>query len=151
MYSIRIRPLRDRRDEIPALVDHILRTRHSTRGARPTPSPSFLRALLDHPLKGNVRELEGLVLGAVVRARGDRTLRPEHLPREPVAGVPGDPRDERSAGLTPLPPYAEMERDYIRSVLRQTGGNKKQAAAVMGIPRTTLNARIRKLGLQAEG
>jgi transcriptional regulator with PAS, ATPase and Fis domain len=49
-----------------------------------------------------------------------------------------------------VPRYEEMEREYIRSVLRLTEGNKKQAAALMGIPRTTLNARMKKLSLSED-
>ena len=49
-----------------------------------------------------------------------------------------------------VPTYGDMEREYVRSVLRMTEGNKREAAALMGIPRTTLNARIRKLEISGD-
>jgi transcriptional regulator with PAS, ATPase and Fis domain len=150
MYSLRIPPLRERREEIPALVEHFLEQHRGSRRQAATASARLVAALSDRELRGNARELESLVLGALVRARGANVLMPEHLPAEPAPGLQAEPIDP-GGGVLPdpsdVPTYETMERQYIASVLRMTEGNKKEAAALMGIPRTTLNARIKKLGM----
>ncbi|HEX7879230.1 MAG TPA: helix-turn-helix domain-containing protein, partial [Candidatus Eisenbacteria bacterium] len=75
------------------------------------------------------------------RAGGDRAA----ADRTAESGATG------TAAPVAVLPYEEMEREYIRSVLKVTEGTKKQAAALMGIPRSTLNDRMRKLGLDATG
>jgi two-component system nitrogen regulation response regulator GlnG len=183
MYSIGLVPLRERKEDIPELVLAILEKSAGTgprgREARPYASPAFLSALAARELPGNVRELEGLVLGAVVRARRSAALTPAHLldarraEAEPVrpsrppavggareeapeagpAGASTAPLPEPPVGEGPgnsgraAPTYSDMERDYIQNVLAMTGGNKREAASLMGIPRTTLNARMKKLGI----
>ncbi len=152
-YSLHIPPLRKRKGEIPALVAHLLERHRPARGAPPVPSPEFLEALARRDYPGNVRELESLVLSAVVRARASGVLRPDHVvAREAARG--GGPSRIGGARTTapdgappPVPSYDEMEREYISSVLRLTNGNRKQAAALMRIPRTTLNARMKKLAI----
>jgi DNA-binding NtrC family response regulator len=174
MYSLRILPLRDRREDIPGIVDHILDDVRHVRGTAPKATPAFLAALMARPLMGNVRELEGLVLSSIVRTGGGPLLEASHLapaPRSAPATAPGGaplpggapmpgtaaPSDpaaaagEASPTATAVLPYEEMEREYIRSVLKVTEGNKKQAAALMGIPRSTLNDRMKKLGLDPNG
>jgi DNA-binding NtrC family response regulator len=158
MGSIRIAPLRERREELPALVEHLI-AHHAKTGTR---SPRASRALLDEiarrELRGNVRELESLILGALVRAGNARVLEVEHLParREGLEGASGPGVEilrTGSAGVgerasdASAHTYEENERAYILDVLRSTGGNKKAAAEIMGIPRTTLNARIKRLGI----
>ena len=170
MYSIRLHPLRERHGEIPALITHILRRMEGGRRPRPAASPEFVRKIAELELPGNFRELESLVLGAVVRARGEATLRVEHLvlterpgtirsaasPLSPARSK-SDPPSSAPAEPTTAPPapskrtasYQEMERKYILSVLEETRGNRQKAAELMGIPRTTLNGRIRRLGLNS--
>lgn len=188
MYNINIPPLRERKEEIPALVAHLLKRHRPKGGPEPRPSPAYLEELARRPLPGNVRELENLVVTSLVRARRAGTLEVEHLAPDTAGSVAGglegrpwgtregDPplsgdegRPAPSASRTPAatfgsgsPPrvrpalarqedeavsYREMERDYVMGILQQTGGNKKKAAALMGIPRTTLNARLRRLGI----
>jgi DNA-binding NtrC family response regulator len=217
MYSVRIPPLRERREEIPTLAAHILEQHRQAKSPLPDLSPEFLRAVSERPLPGNMRELESLIVGAIVRAGGAAELLPEHLPPEggfdpgasdgargtvlpalpgipatpgvpvastgvaapgvhaassdvaapaapsasapgfvPEAGVPAARGGVLGQSAPPVlepevPSYETMERQYILSVLQLTEGNKKEAAELMGIPRTTLNARIRKLGLSTPG
>ncbi len=156
-YSLQIPPLRERKTEIPALVAHLLDRHRPARGAPPVPSPEFLEALARRDYPGNVRELESLVLSAVVRARASGVLRPDHvIAREAGRGGGASRIAGAHAGApdgTPprVPSYDEMEREYISSVLRLTNGNRKQAAALMRIPRTTLNARMKKLEIDLAG
>jgi DNA-binding NtrC family response regulator len=169
MYSVRIPPLRERKEEIPTLAAHILEQHCQSKRPTPSISPEFLQGISDRSLKGNMRELESLIVAAIVRAGSADELLLEHLSPEstfdpePTPGegtlvralppLPERPPSESEAGAPPVseptvPSYETMERQYIRSVLQLTEGNKKEAAELMGIPRTTLNARIKKLGIE---
>jgi DNA-binding NtrC family response regulator len=181
MYTVRIRPLRERAEEIPVLATHVFEALRAEGKADVTASPAFLDALQARTLWGNVRELESLIAGAIVRAGGSGELRVEHLPPEAAEeaeatadDAPGDaapravralPRPGESRGIAAaapapaaqpvprrraaerVPSYANMEREYIRSVLELTGGNRREAARLMGIPRTTLTSKIKRFGL----
>ncbi len=150
IYAIRLRPLREKRGEIPVLVEHILRRQAGDGQAGSRASRGFLEALSAMDLPGNVRELEGLVLSALVRAQGATVLTAAHLQQPPGrGGTSARARSDSPAGGG-VPTYGDMEREYVRSVLRMTEGNKREAAALMGIPRTTLNARIRKLEISGD-
>jgi DNA-binding NtrC family response regulator len=158
VVSIRVPPLRERRDEIPALVEHFL-ARFSARYGRPPPVPSArLRALFErHPFPGNVRELENLVKRIVVlgseepivrslvaaeRAEKRRARRFQSLLREV----------EEHAGDLPLREVGrraalEAEREAIEQALVLTHWNRKHAARVLGVSYKTLLQKIRECEL----
>jgi DNA-binding NtrC family response regulator len=165
MYTIRLEPLRERREEIPTLAEHIL-TRFTPEGATPPRmAQEFVGALRERELPGNVRELESLIAGAIVHSEGANELQPEHLPQEPEIGEALVPRlgAVRAAmdGESPapsrsdaesdedVPTFARVEQDYIQRVLDLAEGNKREAARLMGIPRTTLIAKIQRFGIEA--
>jgi DNA-binding NtrC family response regulator len=161
MYAVRIPPLRERAEEVPVLAQHLLE-RHCGSRKPPALSAAFLDAVVASGLPGNMRELESLIFGALVRAGRAEELLPEHMPvpagaiagsrgRTGRAGHPTGPAAGRPRDADPVPSYENMERQYIRSVLELTEGNKKEAAELMRIPRTTLNARIKKLGIDSSG
>jgi DNA-binding NtrC family response regulator len=158
VVSIRVPPLRERRGEIPALVEHFL-ARFSARYGRPPPPLSDrLWALLErHPFPGNVRELENLVKRIVVlgseepilrslvsheRTQARRAQRFQSLLREV----------EESAGELPLREVGrraalEAEREAIEQALLLTHWNRKQAARVLGVSYKTLLLKIRECEL----
>jgi len=134
-------PLRDRREDIPILVEAFLKkcaeVRHKeVKGV----SESALAMLMDYSWPGNVRELENVVERAVTLNRGEK-IAPDDLPAV-VQGARGDRRvlDEAAEKMLPL---HEIEQEYIKKILDKTGGNKYQAAQALGIDRKTL---YRKLG-----
>ncbi|MEQ1655654.1 MAG: sigma-54 dependent transcriptional regulator [Nitrospira sp.] len=134
-------PLRDRREDIPILVEAFLKkcaeVRHKeVKGV----SESALAMLMDYSWPGNVRELENVVERAVTLNRGEK-IAPDDLPPA-VQGARGDRRvlDEAAEKMLPL---HEIEQEYIKKILDKTGGNKYQAAQALGIDRKTL---YRKLG-----
>ncbi len=134
-------PLRDRREDIPILVEAFLKkcaeARHKeVKGV----SESALAMLMDYSWPGNVRELENVVERAVTLNRGEK-IAPDDLPPV-VQGARGDRRvlDEAAERMLPL---HEIEQEYIKKILDKTGGNKYQAAQALGIDRKTL---YRKLG-----
>jgi formate hydrogenlyase transcriptional activator len=93
-----------------------------------------MRALVSWPWPGNVRELENFIERSVILSRGS-TL------RAPLAELRADAA--KTAGGT----LADMEREYIIRVLQETGGVISAAATRLGVPRTTLNAMMQKLGI----
>jgi sigma-54 dependent transcriptional regulator, acetoin dehydrogenase operon transcriptional activator AcoR len=133
---IELRPLRRRRDEIPALVGSMLAALGSPRELRFT--PGALEALAGQDWPGNMRELFAVVRQvAETRQVGDVV----------VGDLPEAYRGRARCRL--LTPMERAERDAIVEVLRATGGNKKDAARRLGISRTTLYNAIRAFGIVA--
>jgi DNA-binding NtrC family response regulator len=133
VFSVRVPPLRERREDVPLLVQHFL-SAFSARG-RPTTSltPAAVAALSAQPWPGNVRELENTLERLVVETRG-ATI--------DVADLPPAFRETRAPLETPLfsglPTLAEVEKRYLRHVLAEVRGNRSRAAEVLGIDRRTL-------------
>jgi two-component system, NtrC family, response regulator HydG len=99
--------------------------------------------IFHHHWPGNVRELENVLERSMVLAKGD-FITPEHLPPELAVHEPTAERAGRTANLK------RLERDHVVSVLEKGGWNKYRAAQMMGISRSTLYSKIRKLGLEHE-
>lgn len=141
VIEIRMPPLRERREDILLLVDAFLKkcaeaSRKTVKGI----AESALALLMDYPWPGNVRELENVIERAVTLTRGEKVL-PEDLPPA-IHGSRGDRKviDEAADKTLPL---EDVEKEYILRILDKTGGNKYQAAQLLGIDRKTL---YRKLG-----
>ncbi len=135
VVPVLVPPLRERRDDIPLLVNHFLR-RFRREGASPVRgiSKEAMDLLLRHPWPGNVRELRNLVHRAVVLGNGEE-VRPEDLP-EGLAGGGGAMRGALTSGRS----IDDVERDLILKTLSSTGGNKTAAARLLGVtPRTLRN------------
>ncbi len=135
VISIALPPLRDRGDDILILVDHFAR-KFAEESGRPTPvfSPAALRALHDYTWPGNVRELENVLQSLVVMGEGD-TLDVCDLPPLMRYSVLRGGGAERS--------LAEVEVQHIKTVLQSVGGNRTQAARILGIDRKTLREKLR--------
>ncbi len=139
VITITLVPLRDRKEDIPLLVDRILEQLSSElkRDVEEV-SPEAMAILLAHSWPGNVRELRNVLERAIVVADGP-ILRPAHLG---LTLREGETPPAHPASLE------EIERQHIASVLHQTGGNVTQAARILDIDRVTLYAKIRKYGLK---
>ncbi len=137
VVPIQMPPLRERRDDIPLLVDHFLKRLAAKEGRRKIVSPAVYPVLLHYAWPGNVRELENAVAHAYVCSAGD-TLTPEALPEHLLAADPPPG--------TPDP--AAEERRAVRDALDATGWNKGEAAQRLGLSRTTLWRRMRDLGIR---
>jgi DNA-binding NtrC family response regulator len=141
VLHLRLPSLRERREDIPLLAEHFVQryARAHGCGARRV-APAAIERLRGQDWPGNVRELENLVEQAVI-------LCPPGLAEIPAeAFFPAGPADD---GACPPPgaTLAEVERRHVLSVLRQTGGNKSQAARILGIDYKTL---LRKLAQSDE-
>jgi DNA-binding NtrC family response regulator len=140
VIPLTIPPLRERKEDIPLLVDHLLERLSVETGKRiESVSEEAMSHLLAHDWPGNVRELKNVLERGIVLAGGS-VLRPEHL------GALGDgqPGDRKPLSLE------QVERRHIAEILRQTAGNVSQAARVLDIDRATLYTKIRKYDLRRE-
>jgi DNA-binding NtrC family response regulator len=146
VIPIHIPPLRDRSDDVPSLVDGFVR-KHSE-GRRRTVSPEAMELLRVQPWKGNARELENVIERALALSESDE-LTADDLP----IATNGDCHMAGSATRSSLSEarhqeltLREVEERYIAEVLAATGGNKVQAAKLLGIDRKTLYRRALRRG-----
>ena len=145
--SIYVSPLRERKGDVELLAHHFLEMHGKLNDkaiAGISDDVMSLLAAYDYP--GNVRELENIIASAVVLENG-RTLGRGSLPAYLVKAVtragPSVPRDVRKT-------LDELEAEHIRIVLEHTGGNRTAAAAILGISRVGLLAKMRKFGIAVE-
>jgi tetracycline 7-halogenase / FADH2 O2-dependent halogenase len=148
VFPITLPPLRERSADIPLLVQHFV-DKYNARFKRSITSISkqSLQVLEQYSWPGNVRELEHLVERAVLSAKGEilKVSPPAfRLEKEAVIAEPDE------AAMRPAT-LSENELVHIRMVLRRTGGRisgPQGAAAILGVPPSTLRSRIKKLGLK---
>jgi len=151
VFSIRLPPLRDRKDDIPLLADHFIR-RFSERHSRPLPSLStaVLRQLNTYPWPGNVRELEHVMERAILLNHAPElsSLKLPEAPSPPPAAPSAAPRLDPGGLPATLETY---ERVLITAALEEAGGVQARAARLLGVSRSNLNYRIAKLGITLQG
>ncbi|MFW6107117.1 MAG: sigma-54-dependent transcriptional regulator [bacterium] len=151
VVTIALPPLRERREDIPMLVDHFLaRCAEKTGQGAKTLAPATLEALIAHDWPGNVRELENVIEQAVTLCPRD-VLQPDDLPELGGAGAAGG----ASGGDLPFPEAKrrlteQFEHDAIVEALRSTGGNVTQAANELGMARSALQRLIKRHGLSGD-
>jgi two-component system, NtrC family, response regulator HydG len=138
VVTVRLPPLRERREDIPLLVDHFIgRVRERVpSSAVQSIAPEALRMLEEHSWPGNVRELEHVIESAVVTG-SSAIVGPKDLEAS-LAVITKHPLDRARRELISL---RELEQDYIGWVLERTGGNKTRAAEILGIDPSTLYRR----------
>jgi DNA-binding NtrC family response regulator len=165
VISVQLPPLRDRKEDIPLLIDRFLEQFCHENG-KPTRqfTHSAMKLLMDYDWPGNVRELENVVERAVVLSTQesvDADLLPESVrTREIVKGVrlqlaeflPPLPGEIGSRGSAPAPSLfeilEEVERRIIVDMLERTNWNQTEAAERFQIPLSTLNQKIKRLGIE---
>ena len=167
VVTVTLPPLRERRRDIPLLVEHLLAKYATDLGERGV-APEALDRLVGHEWPGNVRELENVVQRAMVMATSGVIL-PEHLPIGPVsaaASVAIDAtleeiierkllecvrglREHASAHLYDLM-IGLVEKPLLRAVLRETSGNQVRAAQILGINRNTLRKKLTEHGIDPD-
>ena len=136
-------PLRERKEDIPVLVDHFLdRSREHHGGLRRSFSPLAMRVLLEYSWPGNVRELENAVERARICSRGE-VIEESALPAEIRRRGRTTHGGARTAGEAP----GEPEEGKIREALARSRGNRREAAAQLGISRVTLWRRMKRIGV----
>jgi DNA-binding NtrC family response regulator len=161
VVTVDIAPLRERREDIPALAESFIRLA-AERYKMPVRAiaPGAMRRLVEYDWPGNVRELRNAVERAMVLAEGgELTARdlPEEVRATTAEAVSAEtPRPASGEGVGDLPvPFTadfradrrEFERRYITRCLEETGGNVTRAAAILGMHRQSLQHKLRELGL----
>jgi len=146
--QIHLPALRERTDDIPALVHHYA-DRSAKQVERETPkiSEDVMRLLMQHPWPGNIRQLVNVVQNMVVLCDGD-TVEPRHLPEE-FAQQAGDAElAPGSAAFEGAMSLDTLEKQAIRNALKATQGNREAAAKLLGIGERTLYRKLKEYGLK---
>jgi DNA-binding NtrC family response regulator len=158
VFQIAIPPLRDRKDDILALTEAIIKDLNAKYDYRVTDvHPAALERLHDHSWPGNVRELRNVLERALIAAR-EGTLLPAHLARTFGANAPipmaaesmAAPQNGNSISMEAGHPLSELEKAYIQLTLKSTGNNKKRAAQILGISLRTLHSRVTEFAAEEE-
>ncbi len=157
-------PLRERREDVPAMVEAFVEACCRENGFRPKPvEPEALALLTAYRWPGNVRELKNLIERAVILSEETITVAdlPDEL-RSPAAerpavaapsteGAPARPLELAAGGEQTLREFRdEMEREFIRRKLEQFGWNISRTAEALGIERTNLHKKLRAFGIARE-
>jgi transcriptional regulator with PAS, ATPase and Fis domain len=143
VLALRVPALRERKQDIPALVGYFVDRANQRNGMQHTISDEALRRLLEYEWPGNVRELENSIERACAM-NTDNEIRPEHLP-SPLLVQPSATHNPARNGFIPL---ADLEKDAILAAVRHTHGDRLQAAKLLGIGKTTLYRKLKEYGPQ---
>jgi two-component system response regulator HydG len=146
VVSIKIPPLRHRKDDILLLADYFLK-KYSDKNKKMIKrfTPRTIDLLMRHTWPGNVRELENAVERSVILAR-EEMISPEYLPDAIKALDAGDP--EESTGFSAGQSLKEVEKQMILRTLEDTNGNRTHAADILGISRRTMQLKLKKYNIQ---
>ncbi|AGF79150.1 CheY-like receiver, AAA-type ATPase and DNA-binding domain-containing response regulator [Desulfocapsa sulfexigens DSM 10523] len=141
VINLHIPPLRDRKDDIPLLVNYFLAKYSLPNTETKNFSKEAMKRLLDHDYPGNARELENIIERSLAIC-DDSEIQPHHLP----ADIYGHKSFHLSHVDTEKPHISleENERDYILSILKGVDGNKTKAAKIIGIDRVSLWRKLKK-------
>jgi two-component system response regulator HydG len=147
VVTIKMPPLRARREDIPLLIDHFLKEFSATHGKKVTGiSPAARKALMAYSWPGNVRELKNTIESMVV-IDADGVLDVDDLTEELQSAAPA--AVEGAAGPSHLVGQSldEVEKYYIAETLKLTNGNREEAAKMLGIGERTLYRKIKEYGI----
>ena len=139
VFLIEVPALRDRREDIPLLAEHFRRAAAKECGLDAPPFARMaLRRMAEYDWPGNVRELENAVERAVIMHTGARVL-PFEPPARPTAALRPPLRARATRGTLDA-----LEREHVLRVLDEAQGNRRRAAAALGIDRSTLHRKLRR-------
>lgn len=137
VVEINIPPLRDRKDDIPAIIDYFL-TKNSCKGVVKRIDPEAMNVLMRYNWPGNVRQLENTIKRLAILSEGE-TVKVEDIPDNILINDSKAQRGQTSANTT----LSDVERDHIIAVLMEKAGNKKEAAESLGISLKTLYNKLK--------
>ena len=142
VFAICLPPLRERPEDIPALIEHFITVLGPAVLGRPAAgiSREAHERLLAHSWPGNVRELRNAVERALILSDGEM-ITPEHLPAPPETPPEAEAAPRESLDLE------TTERELVEQALRHAGQNKAKAARLLGLTRTKLYTRMQRFGL----
>lgn len=144
VVSLRLPPLAEHKEDIPALVRHFLSRKSKTKRI----SPAALDLLMKHDWPGNVRELEHVIEGALVMSQTDEIqLRDFWLNTAIQARVPETISKQKETADFGLLSLEELEKIQVEKVLRHNKGDRMKSAEMLGISKKTLYLKIKKFGI----
>lgn len=139
VVALDLPPLRERTEDIPLLVNRFIEKLNRSKGKNIRDiSTQALQVLMEYPFPGNVRELENAIEFAFIACRGS-VIRPDHLP--------GSLIKDKTFHPPPLSEEQQMEAEKIRAVLQQCANSREKTAQALGISRSTLWRKMKKLGI----
>jgi DNA-binding NtrC family response regulator len=153
VIPVMLPPLRARREDVPLLAQHFTRKSCRENGVAQKPmSQEALRILMGYDWPGNIRQFENAIEHAVAMSLTSPEIGPEALPEEihtrstampiPAVAIPDE-------GINFTSVVSDLERDLILRCLEKTGGNKRQAARLLNLSRTTFIDKLQRLNLAA--
>jgi transcriptional regulator with GAF, ATPase, and Fis domain len=144
VFPIDLPPLRQRREDIPLLVEHFINVAASQLVcSKPTLSNEAMALLAGYDWPGNIRELQNVMERAVLLVDGD-TVSAAHLPREIVGDYPLATEAQAESSLW------GYEKAMIIKALRESAWNQSKAARSLGISRDNLRYRVKKYGIEKD-
>ena len=152
VISVHLPPLRERKEDIPLLVDHFLKKFSQENDKTFSPvSPEIMRLIVQYDWPGNVRELENLIERAVVLSTSgelsQEVIAPEVRPASPIRKTNGVPAMDGKPLCVILDSF---ERDVILQMLESVNWSQTEAAERFGLPLSTLNSKVKRLGIDAK-
>ncbi len=141
VIDIELPPLRERKDDIPLLVQHFIQKFGQESKKVSGVSEETLRILIDYSWPGNVRELENVIQRAITLGQQENILL-EDLPASMIQQLDEDVVEK---GLRKKYSLDQLEKEYIQKVLIEAGGNKTKAAEILGLDRKTLYRKLEEI------
>lgn len=146
VITLTLPPLKDRKEDIPLLVDHFLKSKFRNREPK-TLDPKALEVLTAYSWPGNVRELENVIERAAILSQGP-TIKRDDLAL-PIGMHPQE--QKRDSLIGSAVPFREVEKAHMKGVLDSVSWNKNVAAKILGISLKTLYTKIQQYHLTKEG
>ena len=149
VVPIKMPPLRERKEDIPLLINHFLEKCYMKIPNRPRiieVTPEAMAVLMDYNWPGNIRELENAIEHAYIRSKTN-TIDLESLPQS-LIGKPSQEISKVKIEETPID-MKDMERLFIEKLLKKCNGKKTKVAKDLGLSRTTLWRKLKKHNLTA--
>ena len=143
-FAIETPPLRERREDIPYLVDHFIQNHTFSRRIDKRVSGEAMRRLIAYDWPGNVRELKNVVERAIILSRDKTTIRPEHLA---FGASGGRSKAQVTLSFDHDPSLEELQAEYLKMQINKFSGHRSKVAEVLNISERNIYRLIRRYGL----
>ena len=162
VVRLTVPPLRERKDDISLLARHFVDLSCAVNGvSRKELTQAALQTLMDYSWPGNVRHLQNAIESAIVMTGAETEIHPQAFPAEVLQGIEPLRQARTPAAATVVPAVSDdginlnsmmsqIERELILTYLKRAGGNKRRAARMLMLSRTTLIDKLNRLGVRDE-